>query len=64
MSILLSAFGVSKSSWKCLSLGYKRGTGPVGAFHSSDIPEFYGSGASPDFIGTDALGVFSNLPYY
>ena len=33
-------------------------------FHSSDIPEFYGSGASPDFIGTDALGMFPNLSYY
>ena len=38
---------------------YKRGKGPLGAFHSSDIPEFYGSGVSPDFIGTDALGMFS-----
>ena len=50
--------------WKCLSLGFKRGAGQVGAFHSSDIPEFYGSGVSPDFIGTDALGMFSNLSYY
>jgi len=39
---------------------FKRGKGPVGAFHSSDIPEFYGSGASPDFIGTDALVNFAN----
>ena len=43
---------------------FKRGKGPLGAFHSSDIPEFYGSGASPDFIGTDALGMSSNLSYY
>ena len=42
---------------------YKRGkaTPYLGAFHASDIPEFYGSGVAPDFIGTDALGIFSNL---
>ena len=42
---------------------YKRGkaTPYLGAFHSSDISEFYGSGVAPDFIGTDALGIFSNL---
>ena len=50
--------------WKCLLLVFKRGTGPVGAFHTSDIPEFYGLSASPDFIGTDALGTFSNLSYH
>ena len=50
---------------KCLLLVFKRGNFPViGAFHGSDIPEFYGSSASPDFIGTDALGKFSNLSYY
>ena len=45
---------------------FKRGqhTPGVGAFHSSDIPEFCGSGASPDFIGTDAFGMFPNLSYY
>ena len=38
---------------------YKRGkdTPYLGAFHNSDIPEFYGSGTAPDFIGTDALGM-------
>ena len=30
----------------------------LGAFHGSDIPEFFGSGVNPDFIGTDALGMF------
>ncbi|KAF5315369.1 hypothetical protein D9619_007114 [Psilocybe cf. subviscida] len=41
---------------------YKRGkaTPPVGAFHSSDIPEFYGVGDSSDFVGTDALVNFVN----
>ena len=39
---------------------FKRGKSipKLGAFHSSDIPEFYGYGANPDFIGTDALGMF------
>ena len=43
-----------------LLLVYKRGkaTPDLGAFHTSDLPEFYGSGAAPDFIGTDALGMF------
>ena len=49
------------SHWICLLLVFKRGTGQVGAFHTSDITEFYGLSASPDFIGTDALGMFSNL---
>ena len=42
---------------------YKRGkaTPYLGSFHSSDISEFYGSGGAPDFIGTDALGIFSSL---
>jgi acetylcholinesterase len=37
---------------------YKRGKANpyLGAYHSSDIPEFYGTGANPDYIGTDALG--------
>jgi len=41
---------------------FKRGNslGPTGAYHSSDIPEFYGSSASPDFIGTDAVVNFAN----
>ena len=40
---------------------FKRGKSipKLGAFHSFDIPEFYGYGANPDFIGTDALGMFS-----
>ena len=51
---------------------FKRGksTPMLGAFHSSDISEFYGFGVNPltrgtdapgvkpDFIGTDALGMF------
>ena len=41
-----------------------RGKSHVGAFHSSDIPEYYGSSASPDFIGTDALGMLPNISYY
>ena len=42
---------------------FKRGksTPKLGAFHSSDIPEFYGFGPNPDFIGTDALGKFSKF---
>jgi hypothetical protein len=37
---------------------FKRGKSipKLGAFHSSDIPEFFGTGVNPDFIGTDALG--------
>jgi hypothetical protein len=44
-------------------LVFKRGNslGPTGAYHSSDIPEFYGSSASPDFIGTDAVGMFQTF---
>lgn len=44
------------------AFSYKRGkaTPYLGAYHSSDIPEFYGSGASPDYIGTDALVNFAN----
>ena len=39
---------------------YKRGkaTPKLGAFHGSDMVEFYGGGPAPDFIGTDALGTF------
>lgn len=41
---------------------FKRGkaTLDLGAFHSSDIPEFYGTDPTPDFIGTDALVNFAN----
>ena len=46
-------------------LVFKRGksTPILGSFHASDIPEFFGFdvlgfGAKPDFIGTDALGMF------
>ena len=44
-------------------LVFKRGKAvpQLGAFHGSDIPEFFGTGVAPDFIGTDALGMFSNL---
>ena len=36
---------------------YKRGkaTPYLGAWHSTDVSEFYGASTSPDFIGTDAL---------
>ena len=44
---------------------FKRGksTPILGSFHASDIPEFFGYdvlgfGIKPDFIGTDALGMF------
>ena len=42
---------------------FKRGKSipKLGAFHSSDIAEFYGFGANPDFIGTDALGMLPGL---
>ncbi|KAH9475727.1 Lipase 3 [Psilocybe cubensis] len=41
---------------------FKRGkaTPLLGSFHGSDIPEFYGSGTAPDFIGTDGLVNFAN----
>ncbi|KAF8815491.1 carotenoid ester lipase precursor [Phlegmacium glaucopus] len=41
---------------------FKRGKSipKLGAFHSFDIPEFYGNGVAPDFIGTDALVNFAN----
>lgn len=41
---------------------YKRGkaTPTVGAFHGSDLAEFYGFGTEPDYIGTDALINFAN----
>ena len=51
---------------ECLLLVFKRGktTPEIGSFHSSDIPEFYGTGDAPDFIGTDALGMVSSLATY
>ena len=51
-------------------LVYKRGkaTPLFGSFHGSDVPEFYAStgpnGTAPDFIGTDALGMFLNLAFH
>ena len=51
---------------------FKRGksTRVLGSFHASDIPEFYGSNIlgfgdnkDPDFIGTDALGMFFRSLY-
>ena len=53
-------------SFQCLLLVFKCGkaTPDLGAFHSSNIPKFYGTGAAPDFIGTDALGEhFSNTSH-
>lgn len=54
---------------KTFAFLFKRGkaTPILGTFHSSDIPEFYGTGTVPDFIGTDALVNFAttgnpNLP--
>ena len=43
-----------------LLLVYKRGktTPYLGAFHSSDIPEFSGNEVAPNFTGTDALGIY------
>ncbi|PPQ78599.1 hypothetical protein CVT26_005317 [Gymnopilus dilepis] len=48
---------------KTFSFLSKRGkTQPIlGAFHSTDIPEFYGSANSPDFIATDALSMYNKL---
>jgi len=45
------------------ALVFKRGKAipNLGAFHSFDISEFYGTGVNPDFIGTDALGRFLSL---
>ncbi|KDR73257.1 hypothetical protein GALMADRAFT_727490 [Galerina marginata CBS 339.88] len=47
---------------KTFAFLFKRGkaTPELGAFHSTDIPEFYGTGDAPDFIGTDALVNFAN----
>jgi carboxylesterase type B len=47
---------------KTFAFLFKRGkaTPFLGSFHSSDIPEFYGTGTTPDFIGTDALVNFAN----
>ncbi|KAF5315372.1 hypothetical protein D9619_007119 [Psilocybe cf. subviscida] len=47
---------------KTFAFLFKRGkaTPIFGALHGSDIPEFYGTGDSPDFIGTDALVNFVN----
>lgn len=59
------------SPWSLLTLilywdspVFKRGksTPVLGAFHSTDIPEFYGTGDSPDFIATDALGMCLQRP--
>jgi len=54
---------------KTFAFLFKRGkaTADLGSFHSTDIPEFYGTGDSADFIGTDALVNFAytgnpNLP--
>jgi len=49
----------TQDAWTFL---FKRGkaTPVLGAFHGSDIPEFYSSGVGPDFIGTDALVNFAN----
>ena len=45
-------------------LVYKRGktTPDFGALHGSDVVEFYGDvvTGTPDFIGTDAVGMFSS----
>ena len=42
---------------------YKRGkaTPYLGAWHSTDVSEFYGASTSPDFIGTDALSKLTVL---
>ncbi|KDR73256.1 hypothetical protein GALMADRAFT_1341677 [Galerina marginata CBS 339.88] len=47
---------------KIFAFLFKRGkaTAVLGSFHSTDIPEFYGTGDAPDFIGTDALVNFVN----
>ncbi|KAF8989410.1 carotenoid ester lipase precursor [Cyathus striatus] len=41
---------------------YKRGKAVpfIAAFHTSDVTEFYGSGAGADFIATDALSELDN----
>ncbi|PPQ76538.1 hypothetical protein CVT26_013237 [Gymnopilus dilepis] len=41
---------------------FQRGksTAVTGSSHGSDVPEFFGTGISPDFIGTDALINFAN----
>ena len=44
---------------------FKRGKSiPIlGAFHGSDIREFFAFGDNPYFIGTDALGMFFSRPF-
>ncbi|KAF8955416.1 carotenoid ester lipase precursor [Flammula alnicola] len=41
---------------------FQRGkdTPTTGSNHGSDVPEFFGTGTNPDFIGTDALVNFAN----
>ena len=59
-SVCFSPLFVMFETILSLLVVFKRGksTPRLGAFHTSDIPEFYGSGAAPDSIGTDALGMF------
>ncbi|KAF8154970.1 carotenoid ester lipase precursor [Crassisporium funariophilum] len=54
--------GTASKTQPTFAFLFKRGkaTPLLGAFHGSDIPEFYGTGAAPDFIGTDALVNFAN----
>ncbi|KAF8479383.1 carotenoid ester lipase precursor [Gautieria morchelliformis] len=55
----LQAASQTQNAWAFL---FKRGksTPFLGAFHGSDLPEFYASGVAPDFQGTDALVNFAN----
>ncbi|PAV18605.1 sterol esterase from carbohydrate esterase family CE10 [Pyrrhoderma noxium] len=55
----LQTVSKTQNAWAFL---YKRGksTPILGAYHGSDIPEFYGSSTSADFIGTDTIINFAN----
>ncbi|KAF8879078.1 carotenoid ester lipase precursor [Gymnopilus junonius] len=55
----LRAASRTQPTWAFL---FQRGksTPITGSSHGSDVPEFFGTGASPDFVGTDALINFAN----
>ncbi|PAV16481.1 sterol esterase from carbohydrate esterase family CE10 [Pyrrhoderma noxium] len=56
---LLGTVSKTQDAWSYL---YKRGKGTpkLGSSHGSDIPEFYSTNSTSDFIGTDILINFAN----
>jgi len=57
-------FFLQRAAWTqpAWSFLYVRGkqTPMMGAMHGTDVPEFFGTGAQPGYIGTDALVSFAN----